>query len=108
MSARVEVLYYAGCPAYRRARQGVLTAMEEAGLAPEVHMVRVRHLREARALDFRGSPTVRIDGVDVDPEGLSRAGPPGLYSRSFRYIGRDFDAPPLELLRERIGRAKSQ
>ena len=107
MSARVELLYYAGCPAYRRARQSVLKALEETGLTIEVHMVRVRHHREALAMDFRGSPTVRIDGVDIDPEGLAKAGPPGLYSRTFRYKGHDLDSPPLELLRERLGRTKS-
>lgn len=103
----MELLYFAGCPAYRRAREDLLTALKEAGLSHPVHMVRVRHEREAKALHFRGSPTVRIDGVDVEGEGEAEPGPPGLYSRTFRYKGREFDSPPLALLRENVARAAS-
>ncbi len=40
-----------------------------AALAPEasIEMVYVRTLEDAERLGFRGSPTVLVDGVDVDP-----------------------------------------
>lgn len=40
-----------------------------ARLAPDarVEIVEVRTLEEAQRLGFRGSPTVRVDGVDIEP-----------------------------------------
>ena len=102
--AVVEILYFAGCPAYRRAREHAVSAMEAAGHPGDLKMVRVRHARDAQDLDFHGSPTVRVGGRDIDPEGLARSPAVGLYSRPYRWNGKDFDAPPVEMIREALRR----
>ena len=101
----VELLYFVGCPAYRRARKAAIDAMRAAGLDGGPAMVLVRHERDARALDFHGSPTVRIDGRDVDPEGLARSAAVGLYSRTFTWRGKTFDTPPGEMIASALRRA---
>ena len=101
----VEILYFAGCPSYRKARENALRAIAGAGVKADLKMTLVLHERDAAALDFRGSPTVRIDGRDIDPEGLGRALEVGLVSRPYRFNGRAFGAPPEPMIREALVRA---
>ena len=99
----VEILYFVGCPAYRRARQQAAAAMETVGVKGPIVMTRIRHLRDARDLDFHGSPTVRIDGRDIDPAGALKSREVGLYSRSFTWKGKTYDAPPEDMVRAALG-----
>lgn len=101
---RVEILYFAGCPAYRRAKQNAVAAMRAAGLAGEPAMRLVRNLRDAKDLDFHGSPTVRVDGRDIDPPGAQNSPEVGLYSRSFKWGRKTFDAPPPEMVSAALAR----
>jgi hypothetical protein len=96
----VEILYFAGCPAYRRTRERVLNVVRDLRLPWQLKMVLVRHERDARDLRFHGSPTVRVDGADIDPAWLSKSAGPGLYCRPYRWKNGEFDAPPEEMLRE--------
>lgn len=98
----VEILYFAGCPAYRRTIERAQRAAKAEGLPVAVRMVLVRHAKDARALNFRGSPTVRVGGRDIDPEGAERSPEVGLYSRSYRWKKKEYDAPPEEMIREAL------
>ncbi|HKZ60663.1 MAG TPA: hypothetical protein VJ547_12585, partial [Candidatus Thermoplasmatota archaeon] len=73
----VEILFFAGCPSYRKARENALRAIAAAGGEAKLKMTLVRHKRDATLLEFHGSPTVRLDGRDIDPEGLAQAPPVG-------------------------------
>ena len=104
----MEILYFAGCPSYRKARENALRAIAAAGGEAKLKMTLVRHERDARALDFHGSPSLRIDGRDIDPEGLGRAVEVGLVSRPYRFNGRAFGAPPEAMIGEALVRAASE
>jgi hypothetical protein len=101
----VEILYFAGCPSYRKARENALRAIAAGGVEAKLKMTLVRHARDASALDFHGSPTVRIDGTDIDPEGLSKAPEVGLLSRGYTFERRTFAEPPEAMIREALLRA---
>lgn len=62
---RVEVLYVADCPSYPLAVAMLAEILAEEGIAPEIRQVLVGDEEMARELAFRGSPTIRIEGVDV-------------------------------------------
>ena len=66
---RVELLYFDDCPNWRVTDGLLATLSEELGFTVERR--EVHSLEEAEELDFRGSPTVRIDGADpfADPSG---------------------------------------
>lgn len=98
----VEVLYFAGCPAYRRARNQVLAAIQGSGVEAQLKMVLVRNERDAKDLAFHGSPTVRIGGCDIDPAGLERSPDIGLYSRAYAWKKGACDAPPEAMVREAL------
>ena len=66
---RVELLFWEGCPSYPEARQLLGDVLAERGIEAEVQMREVKTDEEAQALRFPGSPTIRIEGRDVDPAG---------------------------------------
>ncbi len=63
----VEILYFDGCPNYRTARDLVERLSAEAGVEAEIRMVEVPDVETAERLRFLGSPSVRVDGRDVEP-----------------------------------------
>jgi hypothetical protein len=92
---RVELLYWHGCPSTDEARElldVVLGGRDDA----EVVIREVQTQEEAEALAFPGSPTIRVDGVDVDPAGAS--GRPLLTCRIYHVDGRVSPVPSREQL----------
>ena len=63
----VELLYFEGCPNHHAARQLVERIAIEEGAVADVRLVEVSSHEEAEALRFLGSPTVRVNGRDVEP-----------------------------------------
>ena len=80
---RVEVLYFDGCPSYERLIPEVRDVLAEAGVDPEIELRTVESPQAAERHRFLGSPTVRVDGVDVDRPAAGRTGF-GLKCRLYR------------------------
>lgn len=64
---RIDVFYFAGCPNHRPAVSLVREVLHDLGFAAPLHEMEVHDLEEAKRLGFRGSPTIHVDGEDVDP-----------------------------------------
>ncbi len=65
---RVEVLWWAGCPSRERAIAELREEMGAAGLDPET--IEIREVKSEEAAEdegFVGSPTIRVDGRDLQP-----------------------------------------
>jgi hypothetical protein len=63
---RVEFLWWEGCPSHERALAQLRTAMAHEGLDPAAIEVReIESEDDAAAESFPGSPTIRIDGRDL-------------------------------------------
>jgi len=67
-SVRADVLYFPGCPNHRPTVDLVREILAELEVESVVREIEVRTLDEARRLRFLGSPTVRVDGVDIEPD----------------------------------------
>ena len=78
----VEFLYWEGCPSYPEARQLLEDVLAEREIDADVNVREVRSQAEAEELRFPGSPTIRVDGRDVDPDGASAR--PALLCRIYR------------------------
>ncbi|HEX7068984.1 MAG TPA: hypothetical protein VF295_12435 [Candidatus Limnocylindria bacterium] len=67
MSHRVELLWFRDCPHHVEARRLLLDVI--AGVAPgtPVEDIDATDLDVAHRWRFPGSPTIRVDGRDVDP-----------------------------------------
>jgi hypothetical protein len=64
---RVEILYFEECPNYEQACVLVEEAATELGLEAMIELVNVQDADAAVRRRFLGSPTVRVDGRDVEP-----------------------------------------
>ncbi len=99
---RVEFLYFEQCPSHTEALARLRRALEAEELAVDVEVTRVESQQEAERLGFSGSPTIRIDGEDLQPEGAS--GPPALTCRTYRTgDGRLSPLPTEAMFREFVG-----
>ena len=64
---RVEILYFDGCPNHESARALVERVAAELRVEPAIELVEVVDPVAAADLRFLGSPTIRVDGRDVEP-----------------------------------------
>lgn len=78
----VELLWWRGCPSWEEALALLREEAAGAGLDPETIAVReIATDVEAERERFVGSPTIRVDGRDVQPPGSE---PAGLTCRVYR------------------------
>jgi hypothetical protein len=98
---RIEFLFWAGCPSHPEARELLDAVLAEQGLGAEVEEREIFTHDEAVDYAFPGSPTIRVDGRDVDPEGAAL--PPSLTCRVYRLPdGRPSPVPSRKLLEEAL------
>jgi len=64
---KIELIYFDGCPSYKTARKYLDEALKARGLKVPVEMVMITGEEDAVRQRFLGSPSVRIDGVDIEP-----------------------------------------
>jgi hypothetical protein len=92
---KVEVLVFEGCPNGEATLAQVQAAVASTNEAADVSVVLVESSEAAVRLRFLGSPTVRIDGVDVDPSASARDDY-GLQCRVYSIGGRLCGTPAAE------------
>ena len=69
---KVQVLYFKGCPNHRPTVELAQEVVADLGLDVEVEEVEVKDAADAQRLRFFGSPSVHVNGVDIDPEACAR------------------------------------
>ena len=97
----IEILYFPDCPNYLPAVEHVQEALREEHTSAAIKYVQVLDAAKAAATGFLGSPTVRINGIDIEPSARS-GGHTGMCCRTYcGGSGRD-GAPSVALIREAI------
>lgn len=76
---QVEVLYFDDCPSWQRAWSELGIAVAETGIDASIRLRNIHALHEEHLQGSGGSPTVRIDSLDL--EGYE--GPPLLACRRY-------------------------
>jgi hypothetical protein len=98
---RIELYFWEGCPSHPEAKALLQQVLDEHGIDTPIQMREVRTREDAIRLAFPGSPTIRIDGRDVDSEGALL--PPALNCRVYRLPdGRTSPVPSREQLEEAL------
>jgi hypothetical protein len=64
---RVDILYFEDCPNLAAARALVERISGELQVETEIRLIEVSDSDAAVGLRFLGSPTIRVDGQDVEP-----------------------------------------
>jgi hypothetical protein len=98
---RIELYFWEGCPSHPEAKALLEEVLAKKGIEATVELREVFTHEEAAELKFPGSPTIRIDGRDVDPEGASS--PPALNCRVYHLPdGRVSPIPSRQQLEEAL------
>lgn len=101
---KTEILYFEGCPNHRPAVERVREVLKEEGLTAEFVEVNVPDETAARSLGFLGSPTIRVNGLDVEPAARS-VKQFGMMCRTYTEGGRREGLPSRELIRTALREA---
>jgi hypothetical protein len=62
----VELYYFKDCPSYATAAANLKAALRAEGLPENIEMVEVISEEDAQRKRLIGSPTIRIDGIDLE------------------------------------------
>lgn len=79
-SIPIEFLYWEDCPSHERALQLLQDVIREEGVAAEIHIHLIESEHDAEMMRFPGSPTIRVNGFDIDD---NPALPVGLTCRTY-------------------------
>jgi hypothetical protein len=66
---KIELLYFDDCPHYLPAMDRLRKVLRQEGLFVEISRIEVKDAAAAKELTFAGSPTIRINGLDIDATG---------------------------------------
>jgi hypothetical protein len=98
---KIELLYWDGCPSHPEALALLQQVLAERGIDASIELHEVLTDEEAQELRFPGSPTIRVDGRDVDVSGAES--PPALTCRIYYLAdGRVSPVPSREQLEEAL------
>ena len=89
----IELLYFEGCPHVEPTLSLANEVLNELGLSTEIREVEVRTPEDAEQMRFLGSPSLRVDGKDIEPGAEDRTE----YTLSCRLYGGS-GLPPKGLL----------
>lgn len=68
----IEILYFEGCPNHEGLETRIRSLLDAAGIDETINHRRIDSEDQARAEHFLGSPTVRVNGIDVEPDAHRR------------------------------------
>jgi|GEM_PF-1040680 len=103
---KVEILYIDGCPSKDKVDRMVQQVLDEVGVSgAQIIDTIVKTYSQAETLKFVGSPTVRINDVDIEPD-IERLTEFGLNPRTYKVRGIEQDLPDLKWLKDAVRRAK--
>lgn len=101
----VELLYFSACPSYERLLPRLRELVAQAGGNPAaIKTGPVESLEAAERARFLGSPTVRVNGQDVDP-GAADRDDFGLKCRLYRSEHGQSSEPPEQWIRAALAQA---
>jgi hypothetical protein len=105
---KIDFLFWKECPSHPVAWERLNQALARMGLQAEIRRIEVKTDEEAVAFCFPGSPTIRINGKDIDPEGACTQ-PISLSCRIYHDAGgRVIPVPPKELIEQALIKESAQ
>lgn len=96
----IEILYFDGCPNLEPTIALTREVLRELGIGVELREVAVETADDAEALRFVGSPSIRVNGLDIEPAARVDTD----FALSCRTYGNS-GVPPKELLIKALRKA---
>jgi hypothetical protein len=103
---RVSFLYSENCPSHDEALIRLRKCVKSEGVEADIEIVKVETIEDAQRLKFVGSPTIMVNGRDIDPPTTSYH---DLTCRAYRLEdGRISPLPSETMIRKAIREAKAK
>jgi hypothetical protein len=96
---KIDLLFFEGCPSWQEGLENLKTALVNENIQAEINLVRVDNDTEAARLQFLGSPSFRVNGVELWQEHRSQY---NLSCRVYSTPGGMKGAPTVEMFQEKI------
>lgn len=95
---KVEFLYFKSCPGHKQALINLKAALKESNVNANLELINVTTEAQAARVGFQGSPSIRVDGKDMDGrnEGHSYG------CRVYQIDGKLTPTPTKEFIREKL------
>ncbi len=95
---QIQLLYFKECPNYKAAYENLIEALNEMKINDyKIEMIEIKNEEDAVKYKFLGSPTLRIEGRDVDL-GYKDEGNYVLACRVYKFNGRIYGMPLKEMI----------
>lgn len=104
---KVEIFYFSGCPNHALAVERVREVLRQEEPTADLLEVQVKNIVTAEKIGFLGSPSVRVDGQDIEPavRGLDGF---GMICRTYVDGGQRSGVPPTEWIRAALWEARGR
>ena len=104
----VQLLYMDDCPSFEKAEEMIKRVLDEFDVKDtKIDRIRVGSFAEAEDLKFLGSPSIRINGKDIEPD-THRRTEYEMAPRSYRVKGSMQDLPDIKWLKAAVKKAKAE
>ncbi len=104
MGLKIEILYTEGCPSHPNARSLLKEVLRDEGVEAEIEEIEIKDQSMAERFEFIGSPTIRINGRDVERE-VEKRKDYGLKCRVYFTEAGLKGYPPREMIRQALREA---
>jgi len=96
--AKVEFLYFKSCPGHKQALANLKAALQESQIEADLVLINVTSEAQAAMVGFQGSPSIRVNGKDLDGrnEGHSYG------CRIYQVGGKITPTPTKEFIQEKL------
>jgi len=101
----IELLYFDGCPSWQAGLDNLNAALTAEGLEARVRLVEVAKDKDAEGLRFLGSPSYRVNSVDLWPEECQQY---NLCCRVYNTPDGLKGAPTVDMLREQLRKSQKE
>jgi hypothetical protein len=98
----VEILYFEGCPNHDPALEMVRRVLDREKIGAEVRLIEVTDEKAAETVRFLGSPSIRVNGADIEPGREDDS--PFFGCRTYTVAGKTVGVPPERWLVEALRR----
>ncbi len=63
----IQLLYFDGCPNHEPAYERLREVLRDEGISVKLDQVEISNEADAEKFGFLGSPTIRVNGKDIEP-----------------------------------------
>jgi hypothetical protein len=106
LALKIRFLYSDDCPSHEKALRRLRESIEAEGIRAKVEVLKVDTEEKAEKLKYVGSPTIIVNGHDIDPPQTPQY---AVTCRAYRLDdGRISPMPPEAMIREALRQARAK